>query len=519
MKRSYKQLSCIIFFIAAFFSFPTLQAQIEFPESIGDSIVIDTIGLIIPEKIEASENKIRKKLQVLENAVPLHLNKTVEAFINMFVNNKREYVGKMALRQQYYFPIFEHYLKKHNLPQELKYLAIVESALQPKAKSWASAVGLWQFIPSTGRSFRLRQDAYIDERMDVHKSTEAACLYLKQLYDFFGNWELALASYNCGPGYVRRAIRNSGNKTDFWGIYNYLPRETRSYVPMFVAVTYVMNDLEDYKIIPFDDFNLPESDTIIVNNAVNLSLLAKQLNVEAQTLQDLNPHIKRDIVPPYFKNCIVNIPKNTTENFMVNRSEIMDSVSKINFVQPVYIARNTRRNYTASVMPTFSIEGLKKITYIVKSGDLLMNIAALYNVSIPAIKAWNGMRGNIIWAGQKLSLWIKKESQAIEEKFDNAPPENSKKEIENKKGPGTIAINPAKSIKAEKTLIVSEAKEKKNVANTQAKKNTPNTHIVKNGDTFWNISQRYGMKVDELKKLNNISDNKLKIGQELMIKN
>ena len=208
MKRFYKQFFCIVVF--TLLCFACAKAQIEFPESVGDSIVLDTIPLKISDKIEAEEGPIRKKLQTLENAVPLRLNKTVEAFITMFVNNKREYVGKVASRQQYYFPIFEHYLKKYNLPQELKYLAIVESALQPKARSWAGAVGLWQFIPSTGRSFKLRQDAYIDERMEVHKSTEAACLYLKQLYDFFGDWELALASYNCGPGYVREGDKKFG---------------------------------------------------------------------------------------------------------------------------------------------------------------------------------------------------------------------------------------------------------------------------------------------------------------------
>ena len=213
-----------------------------------------------------------------------------------------------------------------------------------------------------------------------------------------------------------RAIRNSGNKTDFWSIYNYLPRETRSYVPMFVAVLYVMNDMDNFKIEEFDKISLPESDTILVSNSVNLTLLARQLNVKIETLQDPNPHIKRDIVPPYFKNCIINIPKSSTESFLVNRSEIMDSVSKINFVQPVYLARNTRKrtNYYAAVaLPTFSVEGFKKITYVVKPGDLLMNIAALYNVSIPAIKAWNGMRGNVIWAGQRLLLWIKKETPAV----------------------------------------------------------------------------------------------------------
>jgi len=491
MTRFYKQFYCIIIFV--FISISGLKAQIEFPESVGDSIVLDTIALHVPDKIEAAEGTIRKKLQSLENAVPLKLNKTVEAFINMFVNNKREYVSKVACRQQYYFPIFEHYLKKHNLPQELKYLAIVESALQPKARSWASAVGLWQFIPSTGRSFRLRQDAYIDERMDVHKSTEAACLYLKQLYEFFGNWELALASYNCGPGFVRRAIRNSGNKTDFWNIYNYLPRETRSYVPMFVAVMYVMNDLDNYKIEPYEDvFFLPESDTIIVNNSVNLTLLAKQLKITTETLQDLNPHIKRDIIPPYFKNCIINIPKTATENFMVNRSEIMDSVSKVNFVQPIYVASNSRKRnnnyYSASILPSFSIEGLKRITYIVKSGDLLMNIAAQYNVSIPAIKAWNGMRNNIIWAGQKLALYIKQELALLTEKKENplALEKTSKSESENKK----IDNPPAITIKIQpKEIRVSK------IETTESK----------------------AAKARQEKNAKNIPDNKLKIGQELMV--
>jgi membrane-bound lytic murein transglycosylase D len=482
-------------------------AQIEFPQAIGDTIVLDTIPqLEIPEKqdISLQQKSLEKKLKELEKTIPLHYSRDVQAFINVFVNYRRDYVAGIAKRSEYYFPIFEAFLKKHNLPEELKYLAIVESALHPRAKSWASAVGLWQFIPSTGRYFHLRQDGFVDERMEPHQSTEAACIYLKELYQMYGDWELAMASYNCGPGYVNRAIRMSGNRTDFRQIYRHLPRETRSYVPMFVAIMYVMNTLEEHKIEKDTTTFLPLSDTLHINSPLSLPLLARQLAVDTGTLQALNPHLKLGLIPGYLKNCVLNIPKTSVDNFLVNRTEILDSVSKITYRQPVYVARQERKRTfrpptyaTASLFPSFSTEGKSQVTYIVKAGDVLENIAGLHQVSVSAIKAWNGLRSNLIWAGQKLALW------KAGEKTQNVQPVESQSK--------TVEIIKRSSVLKGKSHVKTEEKVVKNTTSAHA------PHIVRNGDTLWKIAQRYGKTVESLRKANHLPDNKLRLGQELVV--
>ena len=187
---------------------------------------------------EETPELVADRLSCLQQTIPLPYNSNIHGFINFFTIRNREYTRLMLRRKDLYFPIFEKYLAKYNLPQELKYLSVIESGLNPRAISRASAVGLWQFMSFTGRYFNLYSDWYFDDRMDPEKSTEAACLYLKQLHSMFKNWELALAAYNSGPGTVNRAIRRSGYKRTFWEIYNYLPRETRSYVPQYVAIIY-----------------------------------------------------------------------------------------------------------------------------------------------------------------------------------------------------------------------------------------------------------------------------------------
>ena len=197
---------------------------------------------------DVSYDLVKDRLSCMESTVPLNFNNRVFGFVNYFAVKDREYSEMVMSRAPVYFPLFEKYLKKYDLPEEIKYLAIVESGLNPQAISRAGAVGLWQFMPSTGRYFGLHQDWYVDQRMDPERSTEAACKYLRQLYGIFKDWELALAAYNCGPGNVRKAIRRSGYKKTFWEVYRYLPRETRSYLPQFVAILYLLNHSEEHNL-------------------------------------------------------------------------------------------------------------------------------------------------------------------------------------------------------------------------------------------------------------------------------
>ena len=497
-----------------------LYSQSHSPSVLGlDSttvFVLDTVPLIQPEETvlpSLSDKVIREKLTRLQGKIPLAYNNTVLSFIKSFVHRNREYVGKVAVRQAHYFPVFEQYLKKYNLPDELKYLSIVESALQPKAVSWASAVGLWQFIPSTGKYFGLRQDAFVDERMEVHKSTEAACIYLKQLYDMFGNWELALASYNAGPGSVRRAIRQSGNRTDFWAIYNFLPRETRSYLPMFVAVVYVMNSLEEHGIAPDPDISFIPADTVLVSQAVSLTLLAKQLDFSPETLQDMNPHLKRGIVPGYLRNCVIHLPKEKTDQFLVNRSEIMDSVSRIGSMPlPVYASHpKPKPALQAAVLPDLSTQGRKLIYYFVKNGDVLGNIADLHQVSVTALKAWNGLRSNMLWVGQKLAVWTTAPKMAVA--LSSAPPHPT---------------NPLKTEKSTSRTDKPDASLQKTVTSAQVSlppvgKPAPTqavelTHTVLAGETLWTLARKYDVPVETLKSLNHLTTHNLKTGQILKLK-
>ncbi|MBC8112294.1 MAG: LysM peptidoglycan-binding domain-containing protein, partial [Verrucomicrobia bacterium] len=351
----------------------------------------------------------------------------------------------------------------------------------------------------------LRQDAFIDERMETHKSTQAACIYLKQLYEMFGDWELALASYNCGPGYVRKAIRMSGNKNDFWGIYPFLPRETRSYVPMFVAVVYVMNTMDEYEIKPDLTEAFAKSDTIVVQQSVSLPLLAKQLDMPAETLQALNPHLKRQFVPQHLKNTIIHIPSEKVDNFLVNRSEIMDSVSKFQPQLPYYARQQSTRVQTpqyvkASILPNFSTEGKMLVTYIVRNGDILDNIALLHKVSVVAIKSWNGLRNNMIIAGQKLSLWIHPESKSVFAK--TLVPENKPATSKNTPLPNNLPL-----------VAIHKNVESRNLVNSSATQ-----HTVKSGETLWNIARQYSLTVEQLRKLNPASSQKLSIGQVLKVK-
>ena len=238
---------------------------------------------------------VKERLEQLSMQIPLHHNKRVKSFIDYFVEKNRSYMKRVLADQQRYFPIFEYYLAKHGLPDELKYLSVVESGLRPSAVSRAGAAGLWQFMPSTGRLYGLKQSFYVDERRDPHQATEAACMYLKYLHNMFDDWELALAAFNSGPGRVSRAIRRSGHRK-FWKIYRHLPRETRSYLPQFVAITYVMNYYAHYNLFPEARFFAMESDTVHISGGLELSLLSKPLNLCPKYLRELNPSYVRGVI-------------------------------------------------------------------------------------------------------------------------------------------------------------------------------------------------------------------------------
>ena len=418
---------------------------------------------------EDDPDLVRDRLTCLENGIPLTYNERVHAFINYFTVRDREYTRMVARRRDLYFPIFEKYLDQYGLPNELKYLSIIESGLNPKAVSRARAVGLWQFVSATGRHYGLHNDWYIDDRMDPEKSTDAACKYLRDLYGMFNDWELALAAYNTGPGNVKRAIRRSGYKKSFWEIYRYLPRETRSYVPQFVAMIYTMNYLPEHNFVDNEREALTASDTLHVNRFLHFETFANLTNTCLEDLQRLNPSVQRNAVPDLSKQYVLKIPVIARSALDANRIAILDSASKVGKKELEILARNTEG----------STYGRDRIVYRVRSGDVLGSIALRYRVRVNDIKKWNNLNSNMIRVGQRLNIWIKPPTREQLLAITNTPP------------PAVVTPVAIPDDKA---------------------------YVVQPGDTLWDISRKFeGLTIETIKKLNNLSDNKIKPGQRLII--
>ena len=447
-----------------------------------DSLIEASAPIVVPEAFpEIDDTIVAARLALLQKDIKLSYNQTIRGFIKYFTVRNRRYPLVMERRRNLYFPIFEEALKRHNMPDELKYLAIVESGLNPRAVSRMGAAGLWQFMPSTGKMYKLRQDEYVDERLDPYKSTEAACKYLKELHRIFNDWELALASYNCGPGNVRRAIRKSGYKDSFWEVYKHLPQETRAYVPQFVALTYVMNHLEDHNIIA-DSIEYPIAfDTITVNHFMNLDALCGQLSICAEEFMKLNPAIKKNTLPNHI-GYTIRIPSDKTPMLALNRASIMDSCSKT--LNPT-VTPNENESLNIALeaaklaIPTKNETKHKKSYHLVKSGENLGKIADKYNISMSTLKQWNNIRGNKIKKGQKLIVY---------------------KEV----------ISNHKTHIAAKTETV--------VQRSTKSQSSSLIHYVQPGDTLWTISRKYdGISIDKIRKLNKLKGNEIKIGQKLIL--
>jgi len=420
---------------------------------------------------EYEQNVIQDRLALIENEIPLTYNSIINSFISYFTVTNREYTRKVARLQTKYFPMIERYLEKYDLPDELKYLAIVESGLNPKAQSPAGAVGLWQFMPLTGRlDYGLSENWYLDEKMDMEKSTDAACRYLSFLYKYFDHdWQLALAAYNTGPGNVRKAIRRSGYKKDFWDVYPYLYRETRSYLPQFIAIMYSMNYLEEHNFFIEKKEYLPEYETVSINGFLSLPLFAEHSGVCLETLNELNPELKHGAVSDKHSRYPLRVPSNRKKYITENLEDIMRFAGqgKDHFER---LARN-------EVGSTY---GRQKLVYKVKSGDVLGQIAQTYNVRIGDLQGWNQLRGTIIRVGQPLDIWI------TDDFYDNV---NKKLATISQKGVSNQSVD----------LKSGE-------------------YRVQNGDTLWDISRKFdGLSVEKLKKLNNLEDDAIKPGQILLL--
>ncbi|PIQ21665.1 MAG: lytic transglycosylase [Cytophagales bacterium CG18_big_fil_WC_8_21_14_2_50_42_9] len=520
MKRHLKLLLTCFIFITAPLAAAIAQtnSQAGFEESfLSDSIFTvepDTIPftvfpIIVPlDSVPVIPDAlVRDRLACLERTIPLHYNTYVQGFVNYFTIRNRKYIRRILEREQVYFPLFEKYLAKYDLPSELKYLSVVESALNPKAVSWAKAVGLWQFMAPTASDYRLKINEYLDERMDPEKSTEAACKFLKQLHKTFGSWEMALAAYNCGPGNVKKAIARSGGKKTFYEVFPYLPKETRSYVPSFAAIIYTMNHADSHEIIPDTMLFAVETDTILINQSLDLSKLALQLNLPAEEIQRLNPAVRKGYLPETIRNYPLKVPVPQREVLAYNRVAILDSCKLPIIAKPeptIMLASSTTVNPAAPApvvpAPSDSVktDSIQKIEYIVAKGDYLYKIAQQHQVTPTQLKEWNNLKSGTLVLGQKIVVYTANPIVTADQAETVAVVETDKNQAEKI----TAAIHyPAKSGKTKK--IAQDVKL---------------IHAVQPGDTLWNISRKYNnIPVEQIKKMNKLKTNELKPGQKLVI--
>jgi membrane-bound lytic murein transglycosylase D len=412
-----------------------------------------------------------------KSPIKLEYNDEVRKYIELYAIRKREQVSRMLGLAELYFPLFEEMLDKYDLPLELKYLAIVESALNPQAKSRSGAMGLWQFMYGTGKYMDLNITSYVDERCDPFRSTEAACQYLKMLYSMFGDWHLALAAYNAGPGTINKAIRRSGGKTNYWELRPYLPAETNGYVPAFIAVNYVMNHAAEHNLyLTPPKYYHNDLDTVKIKSTVTFQQISQALNIPIEEIAFLNPEFKRGIIPysggdTYYT---LRLPKPHVGLFVSNEGAIY-AINQ----QAASVAEST-------TAPVISRQEVKKV-HVVKKGEHLSVIARKYNVSVKEIKDWNKLKSNALYKGQKLIIYA--EEQSASKQTDNiASTKSINSTIENKP-----------SANSEKGKVI--------------------YYTVKAGDTLWNISKRYdGVTVEDIMKWNNLTPkSSIKAGDKIKI--
>jgi len=356
-------------------------------------------------------------LKSIPTTFPLVYNQKVKEWIEMYIRRGKYLIPTLLGLSQYYFPKIEQVFDQYGIPLELKYLTIVESALNPVAVSKTGATGLWQFMYGTGRMYDLEVTTLVDDRRDPDKETIAAAKFLKDLYSIYGDWALVIAAYNCGPGNVNKAIKRSGGKTNFWEIYPYLPLETRGYVPAFISVNYLMNNYKAHGYAPFRVDMPSYSDTVVISDKLHFGQVVGVLGVTLDELRTLNPQYKKDIIPGDIKPMSLRLPGDYATRFAEQEKEIYDYKDSIFFspAQTLEIAKATAsayanssnsRNYAPEPCDNSVPAGSSKLTYTVKQGDTFGFIANWYDVKISKLKCWNNIVRDRLNVGQKLVVYV-----------------------------------------------------------------------------------------------------------------
>jgi membrane-bound lytic murein transglycosylase D len=405
-------------------------------------------------------------------------NAQVRDFIDLYAYRKRGLTERILGLAQIYFPLFEEQLDKYNMPLELKYLAVIESALNPIANSRAGAKGLWQFMYGTGKVYGLKISSYVDDRFDPIKSTVAACQHLQDLYDIYGNWSLALAAYNSGAGNVNKAIRRAGGAKNFWVIQKYLPKETRSYVPAFIAASYVMNYSSEHHIYPVDPGILfYEIDTVVVKNPITFDQISEMLNIPKDEIQFLNPAYKQGMIPATpWNTYILRLRKKNIADFINNEEALY--------------AYKTRKGLERDSMLALAVMNNREtMEYRVKKGETVSSIAKKFHMTTSDLKALNNLKKNSVKPKQRLLVYTGPPKGKVMEKqpsLVNAVPDTSTK---------------TQAVTATETVVTS----------------SPTYHVVKSGESLGKIAAKYGCTVNDLTSWNNLSNTNIVIGQKLKV--
>jgi len=478
----------------------------------------DTLKQTLPDSIYI------QRLQSMQSAVSLSFNNTVKGFITMYTVRKPKQVAVMLGLANYYFPMFEEALAKYDLPMELKYLPIIESALNPGANSSASAVGLWQFMYSTGKMYKLEISTFVDERRDPLKATDAAARYLRDLYNIYQDWHLVIAAYNCGPGNVNKAIKRSGDAKDYWKIYYRLPKETRGYVPAFIAANYVMNFYQSHNILPKSpDFPII-TDTLMVNDYLHFNQISETIGIPIEQIRSLNPQYRRDIIPASKeKSYSLVLPQDQISAYLENEAIIHEHRRAEFFPNNQII--NPQNNF-ASHSPS-DIKGRDKVLYTVKSGDNLGIISAWFRVRTSDLRYWNNIKKNFLKAGQKLYIYVPEGQGEYFSKLNkrsNAEKQKSLNEKPSASSTQKLANVAKKETSENKTPIRTIVKEEDKATIEKINEQTLEEgefvyYKVCRGDNFWTIAKKFpGVSNNDIMKLNNIKEaSSLKVGQVLKI--
>ena len=452
----------------------------------------DTAGIQYPDSIY--ESRLRK----INSVVNLPYGPIIRNHIHVYTVRQREQFAAVLGVMDYYFPMIEDIFDQAGLPTELKYMAVIESALNPNAMNRRSgATGMWQFMYSTGRMCGLTINSIVDERRSPQRSTVAAARYIKDLYNIYKDWTLVIAAYNCGPGNVNKAIRRSGNKKDYWEIYYRLPRETRGYIPQYIAAAYAINYYAEHNIRPLP-LNIPvATDTIMVSRDIHLAQISEVMKISSTELRALNPQYKTGLIPGSTKPQALTLPLTHLGDFI----DLNDTI--INYKRDIYLNKNALIANPAArttYIPA-DVKGKTKLTYTVREGDNLGYISEWYRVGLTDLRYWNDIYRNTIRIGQKIAVYVDPSKADFYAKIDGMTFAEKQAMTGKTVTPVTspVTVQPGNTLSPDSEYI---------------------THTVRSGDTIWDIVRLYGnISTTDVLTLNNITDpEKIKVGQVLKIR-